>query len=104
MIHNLAESQEQIVRYAALLRGTESAWQAVSYGTESIGIMAQVGGVYLNFALWGLAIIPAWMVLRHFGTATTAQSDVDTETASITPDGIKEHGSGGEEADADAVK
>ncbi|KND89156.1 putative membrane protein C6F6.04c [Tolypocladium ophioglossoides CBS 100239] len=97
IIHNLAESQEQIVRYAALLRGTESAWQAISYGTESIGIIAQVGGVYLNFALWALAVIPAWLVLRHFGAEKDDQSDGDTEPASVlSPDGAKEHSSSGE--------
>ncbi|KAJ6438129.1 putative membrane protein C6F6.04c [Purpureocillium lavendulum] len=72
VIQNLSESKEEIIRYAALLRGTESAWQAVSYGLESIPIMAHVGGVYMNFALWGVAIIPAWLVLRHFGATEPA--------------------------------
>jgi hypothetical protein len=49
------------------LRGTESAWQALSYGLTAVGIIGQVGGVYLNFGLWGIAILPAWLVLRHFG-------------------------------------
>lgn len=28
--------------------------------------MAQVGGIYTNFALWAIAIVPAWLVVRHF--------------------------------------
>jgi hypothetical protein len=30
--------------------------------------MGQVGNVYLNFGLWGIAILPAWLVLKDFGT------------------------------------
>ncbi|ORY14518.1 hypothetical protein BCR34DRAFT_646046 [Clohesyomyces aquaticus] len=67
-ITNLAQSEEEIIRYAALLRGTESAWQALSYGLNSITIFSQVGGVYFNFALWAVAIWPAWEILKHFGT------------------------------------
>ena len=67
LITNLAKDEPEIIRYAALLRGTESAWQAVSYGLTSIPLFAQVGGVYFNFALWGVAIYPAWTVLKHFG-------------------------------------
>lgn len=66
-ITNLAKDEPEIIRYAALLRGTESAWQALSYGLNSLTIFAEVGGVYFNFALWGVAIYPAWLVLKHFG-------------------------------------
>lgn len=67
IITNLAKDEPEIIRYAALLRGTESAWQALSYGLTAVEIIGQVGGVYLNFGLWGIAILPAWLVLRHFG-------------------------------------
>ncbi|KAF2198711.1 hypothetical protein GQ43DRAFT_483066 [Delitschia confertaspora ATCC 74209] len=67
IIHNIASDEPEIIRYAALLRGTESAWQAIGYGLSSLTLFAQVGGVYFNFALWGVAIYPAWLVLRHFG-------------------------------------
>ncbi|KAL3957050.1 hypothetical protein ACCO45_007628 [Purpureocillium lilacinum] len=100
IIQNLSESKEEIIRYSALLRGTESAWQAVSYGLEAVPVMAHVGGVYLNFALWGLAIFPAWLVLRHFGAAgengsgqgpynTTPASDGDVETVKEAPAGTE---------------
>lgn len=84
MVGLLARSQEEIVRFAALLRGTESAVQAVSvcslpsfismlsntgqYGLSSVPIMASVGSIYLNFGLWAVSLIPAWFVVRKFGT------------------------------------
>lgn len=67
LMGQLATDPQEVVRYAALLRGTESAWQAVSYGLNSIQIFAEVGGVYFNFGLWAIAIFPAWLVVRHLG-------------------------------------
>lgn len=67
LMSQLAENEMEVIRYAALLRSTESAWQAVSYGLNSIPIMASVGGIYVNFGLWAAAIGPAWLVIRHFG-------------------------------------
>lgn len=67
IIGNLAVDQQEVIRYAALLRGSESAWQAISYGITSVTIFAEVGAVYWNFALWAVAIWPAWLVLREFG-------------------------------------
>ncbi len=29
--------------------------------------MADIGGVYLNFGLWGIALVPAWLVVKHIG-------------------------------------
>ncbi|KAF4547824.1 MFS-type transporter-like protein 19 [Elsinoe fawcettii] len=81
IISNLAVDPQEVIRYAALLRGTESAWQAVSYGLNSIVIFAEVGGVYLNFGLWALSLYPAWLVLRHFGTEghKTVKNGSDTD-------------------------
>ena len=64
---NLATNDEDIIRYAALLRGTESGWQALSYGLTSLTLFAEVGAVYMNFLLWALAIFPAYLVLKDFG-------------------------------------
>lgn len=58
-----------MIRIAALLRGTESAWQAISYGLNALPIFAQVGGVYLNFNLWFIALWPAWLVVRQVGVS-----------------------------------
>lgn len=68
-----------MIRYAALLRGTESAWQAVSYGLTSLPLFAEVGAVYLNFGFWGLGLWPAWLVLKHFGTRKAADGDAQVE-------------------------
>ncbi|PYI18926.1 DUF895 domain membrane protein [Aspergillus violaceofuscus CBS 115571] len=68
VIGNLARNKGEVVRLSALLRGTESAVQAVSYGLSSVGIMASVGGTYLNFALWAVSVYPAWLVVRQIGT------------------------------------
>ncbi|KAL7789947.1 major facilitator superfamily domain-containing protein [Trichoderma ceciliae] len=67
VVTHLAKDQGEVIRYAALLRGTESAWQAVSYGLTSLTVFAQVGGIYMNFILWAIAIFPAWLVVRHIG-------------------------------------
>ncbi len=29
--------------------------------------MGQVGNIYLNFALWFIALLPAWLVIKEFG-------------------------------------
>lgn len=80
VIQNLAGDDEaQVIRYAALLRGTESGWQALSYGLESLPVFAHHGGVYMNFALWAVSLAPAWLVIRRFGT----------------PDGRSDHVEGG---------
>lgn len=69
VVQNLADDDESmVIRYSALLRGTESAWQALSYGLESLTVFGQHGGVYMNFALWAVALAPAWLVIREFGT------------------------------------
>ncbi|KAH8424462.1 DUF895 domain membrane protein [Aspergillus melleus] len=69
IIGNLADDEEEIIRVAGLLRGTESAVQAVSYGLSSVAVMASVGGIYLNFGLWALSVVPAWIVVREFGVS-----------------------------------
>lgn len=69
IIHNLSKDDAEVVRYTALLRGTESAWQALSYGLGSLTTFAEVGSIYINFGLWGISIFPVWLVLRHFGAS-----------------------------------
>ncbi|KAH9836790.1 DUF895 domain membrane protein [Rhodofomes roseus] len=66
-VGNIANSEEEVVRIAGLLRGVESASQAVSYGLNSMPIFAQVGGVYLNFGLWAISLYPGWLVVRQIG-------------------------------------
>jgi hypothetical protein len=84
IVSNLATSESEVIRYAALLRGTESAWQAVSYGITSIPLFAEVGAVYWNFALWGVAIWPAWLVIKEFGHDRKAAIE-QTDSGLVTP-------------------
>ncbi|KAJ5175985.1 uncharacterized protein N7482_001862 [Penicillium canariense] len=67
VVGNLANDQEEVIRIAGLLRGTESAAQCVSYGLSSVSVMAAVGSVYLNFALWAVAIPSAWLIISQIG-------------------------------------
>lgn len=83
IVTNLANGEEEVIRYAALLRGTESAWQAVSYGLTSLTIFGEVGAIYFNFALWGIAVLPAWLVLRHFGTGSKSHEEEVREVSAV---------------------
>lgn len=67
VIKNIVSKHEDATRAAGLLRAVESASQAVAYGTSSIASFAQLPSAALNFGLWGLAIIPAWIVVRNIG-------------------------------------
>ncbi|KAL4948161.1 hypothetical protein BDW69DRAFT_203739 [Aspergillus filifer] len=69
VVGNLAKNEEEVVRIAGLLRGMESASQAVSYGLSSVSIMASVGSIYLNFGLWTIALYPAWLVIKEIGVS-----------------------------------
>ncbi|KAI5828244.1 MFS general substrate transporter [Schizophyllum commune Tattone D] len=63
----LAETPEEVVRIAGLLRATESASQAVSYGLSSIPSFAHIGGAALNLGIWGVAVVPGWLIVRQIG-------------------------------------
>ncbi|TLD38066.1 putative DUF895 membrane protein-2 [Venturia nashicola] len=82
VVGNLADTQAEVIRISGLLRGTESAWQAVSYGLNSVEVIASVGGVYLNFALWALAIVPGWLVIKDIGTEV-GDRKVERESAGL---------------------
>ncbi|VEU23611.1 DEKNAAC104770 [Brettanomyces naardenensis] len=84
IVGNISDDEEEIIRITALLRGTESAVQAVSYGLSSITVFGQVGGTYLNFALWGIALLPTWHIIKHIGTKY--DYDRDKEIVSTSED------------------
>ena len=76
----MSEPQD-VVRIASLLRGTESAAQAVSYGLQSIQSFGTIGGSSLNFGLWGFSLIPAWLIVRKIGV--TLEGRVEKETRAV---------------------
>uniref|UniRef100_A0A8H7N493 Uncharacterized protein n=1 Tax=Bionectria ochroleuca TaxID=29856 RepID=A0A8H7N493_BIOOC len=83
IVQNLSTDKQEVIRYSAILRGAESAWQAISYGIGSQVIIAEIGAVYLNFGLWAVAILPAWLVIRKLGTKDHVLSETDeSETPS----------------------
>jgi hypothetical protein len=45
---------------------------------NSIAIFADVGGVYLNFGLWALALLPGWLVVKQIGV-TLGDKKVERE-------------------------
>jgi hypothetical protein len=67
LIGQISKSPQETIRFAALLRGIESAWQALSYGLNAIPVIASVGSTYANFGLWAVALLPAWLVVRTIG-------------------------------------
>jgi hypothetical protein len=94
IIGNLAVDEGQVIRYAALLRGSESAWQAISYGITSVTVFAEVGAVYWNFALWAVAIWPAWLVIKEFGgekKTAIEQTDFGIITPAVKVDQVITH-------------
>lgn len=80
MVGHIAKSPAEIIHIAGLLRGTESGWQAISYGVNSVAVMASVGGVYLNFGLWAVSLIPAWFVVGKIGVP---KDDGEVENESV---------------------
>lgn len=81
VVSHIAKSPAEIIRIAGLLRGTESGWQAISYGVNSVAVMASVGGVYLSFGLWAVSLIPAWFVVGKIGVS---KDDGEVENGSVT--------------------
>lgn len=89
LIGQISESPQETIRLAALLRGTESAWQALSYGLNAILIFASVGGTYFNFGIWALALYPAWLVVSTIGVEKTG-SDLGAVQEGQSQDWIDE--------------
>ncbi|KAI1370441.1 MFS general substrate transporter [Hypoxylon crocopeplum] len=92
IISQISTNPQETIRLAALLRGTESAWQAVSYGLNAVPIIASVGGPYINFGLWGISILPAWLVIKNFGV-NSDKTDVENHVEAQEGDLRKEQGS-----------
>lgn len=78
IIGQISTSPQETIRLSALVRATESGWQALSYGLASLPIFASIGGVYLNFALWAVAIIPAWQVVASIGQPKDGESHAES--------------------------
>lgn len=47
--------------------------------------MASVGGVYLNFGLWAVSLIPAWLVVGKIGVSKDDGEIENKRVASPSP-------------------
>lgn len=83
------------MRIAGLLRGTESAAQAVSYGLNSVESFGTIGASALNFGLWGASLVPAWFVVREIGV--TLEGRVEKEARLASGDTMSKTSHGAEE-------
>lgn len=55
--------------------------------------MGQVGCVYLNFGLWGISLIPAWLVVKNIGTKyskSKREASTAAKIGGVSFDGNKE--------------
>ena len=41
--------------------------------------MASVGGVYLNFGLWAVSLIPAWLVVGKIGVSQDEDGEIENK-------------------------
>ncbi|POY70117.1 hypothetical protein BMF94_6891 [Rhodotorula taiwanensis] len=73
----LVTKPADVLRIGGLLRATESAAQAVAYGLNSLKSFEGVGAAGLNFGLWAVALVPAWLVIRQVGVKFFGRAERD---------------------------
>ncbi|SGY79267.1 BQ5605_C008g05091 [Microbotryum silenes-dioicae] len=95
-----------IIRIGGLLRATESAAQAVSYGLNSVQSFGTIGASSLNFALWGISLVPAWFVVKEIGVTLWGRGEVENKQleALLSQSGGRSVGSGGSRGSKDGIK
>lgn len=62
----MAKEPAEIVRYTSIARSLEAAGQCIASGISSTSapFIASLG---VNFAIWGIAVIPTYLVVRRVG-------------------------------------
>ncbi|CAD6887778.1 unnamed protein product [Tilletia controversa] len=66
LVGAINDDPSELIRLTSIVRGVESAGQAVSYGINSTGFrLDAVAGI--NMGLWGICLLPAWIVVRKVG-------------------------------------
>ncbi|KAI1843256.1 hypothetical protein JX265_012171 [Neoarthrinium moseri] len=66
LISFLARNPKETARYMSVARAAEAAGQCISSGISSTSALL-ISALGVNFALWGVAVIPAWFVVRQVG-------------------------------------
>jgi len=84
IVGDIARTPAEIIRLAALVRGNESAAQAISYGLSSVESLITVGISAVNFGVWGISILPAGYVVWKFGTQKYSRDSTDPGVVEIT--------------------
>ncbi|KAM0788879.1 hypothetical protein ACM66B_002963 [Microbotryomycetes sp. NB124-2] len=87
LVGSIVEEPADIVRIGGLLRATESGAQAVSYGLNAVKTFSTVGSSSLNFGLWGVAVIPAWIVVSQIGVKYFGRGEKETAQARLLAEG-----------------
>ncbi|KAK4057842.1 hypothetical protein OIO90_001061 [Microbotryomycetes sp. JL221] len=87
LVGSIVEENVDIVRVGGLLRATESAAQAVSYGLNSVQSFSTVGSSSLNFGLWGFAILPAWLIVSQIGVKYFGRGEREAAEAKALAEG-----------------
>lgn len=66
LIGFMAKEPAEIVRYTSIARALEAAGQCIALGINSTSapLIASLG---TNLAIWGIAVIPAYLVVRKVG-------------------------------------
>ncbi|KAK6070105.1 duf895 domain membrane protein [Seiridium cupressi] len=62
----LAREPKETVRYMSVARGAEAAGQCIASGISSTSTPL-ISALWVSFALWGLALVPAWFAVRQIG-------------------------------------
>lgn len=66
IVSGISDDPEDVIRLTSIIRGVESAGQAVSYGINSTPLrLDAIAGI--NLAQLLIAVIPAWFVVRKLG-------------------------------------
>ncbi|KAK0501789.1 MFS general substrate transporter [Armillaria luteobubalina] len=84
VVGHVVEDVEGASRVAGLLRATESAAQCVSYGLNSVSSLATLPTSSINFGLWGVSLVPAWLVIRQIGVNLEGRLEREARLAEQT--------------------
>ncbi|KAJ6063853.1 hypothetical protein N7499_012533 [Penicillium canescens] len=86
VVGTINKSGGEVVRPSAVIRGIESARQAISYGINSINQdqFPLSGAVAVNMSFFVVCIIPSWPVIRRVGVLN------DLKVHSIVQDEVAE--------------
>ncbi|KAF8912269.1 hypothetical protein CPB85DRAFT_1434539 [Mucidula mucida] len=83
LVYNyLAEAPEEVVRYTSIVRAVEAAGGAVASGISSTKAPLTVA-VGVNFVVWAVAVIPAWLVVRRIDETPLDLNASDSSSVSL---------------------